>query len=81
MTLSSRDSLQIVYNSPNYNFQEANNLLKISAKYEFLKTTKLSCGKQLFNTSSGKFVLIFKVRVIDYFSFSSLIGFILQKLP
>ena len=54
MTIASSESLQVIYTAASYNFQEVHNLLKFSAKYEFLKSIKIQCGKVLYNTSTGK---------------------------
>merc|ERR1719232_1221414 len=53
LSFSGRESLSLVYTSSNYNFQEANNLLKTSSKYEFFKTVKIDCGQLLLNSTSG----------------------------
>ena len=54
MTIASSESLQVIYKAASYNFQEVHNLLKFSAKYEFLKSIKIQCGKVLYNSSTGE---------------------------
>ena len=45
-----------VYTAPHYTFQEArgSGLLRLAAKYEFLRVVRAECGQRVFNTSSGE---------------------------
>ena len=45
-----------VYTAPHYTFQEArgSGLLRLAAKYEFLRVVRAECGQRVYNTSSGE---------------------------
>ena len=46
-----------VYTAPHYTFQEArggSGLLRLAAKYEFLRVVRAECGQKVFNSSSGQ---------------------------
>ena len=49
-----------VYTAPHYTFQEArggSGLLRLAAKYEFLRVVRAECGQRVFNSSSGQLSL------------------------
>ena len=49
-----------VYTAPHYTFQEArggSGLLRLAAKYEFLRVVRAECGQKVFNSSSGQLSL------------------------
>ena len=62
-----------VYTAPHYTFQEArggSGLLRLAAKYEFLRVVRAECGQKVFNTSSGQLSLGSDIRCCSVLQWS-----------